>query len=103
MAARVPPVNLQPAPDGAAGLSHRSSDKQRRDRREMCALLRDDLYERSGSGECSAVWTSPLKWSVEYGCMADGERTWARVLGPDGKVYAATTDADADWLHGAMP
>jgi hypothetical protein len=92
---------LPPAPDGAAPYEYRSTSEQRSRIGRMTALLRDDLYERSG-GTSSAVWTSPLKWSVEYGHMLD-RRTWARVLGPDGKVYSETTDADEYWLDGAMP
>jgi hypothetical protein len=92
---------LPPTPEGAAPYEYRSTDEQRSKVRRMSALLRDDLYERSG-GTTSAVWTSPLKWSVEYGHMLDG-RVWARVLGPDGKVFSETADADEWWLNDAMP
>jgi hypothetical protein len=96
------PPPLQPAPKGAAPYDYRSTEQQRRNVRMMVRLLSDDLYDRSGSGETSAIWTSPLHWSVEYGHMLNGS-TWARVLGPDGKIYAETTCADESWLQHALP
>ncbi len=80
---------------------------QRRARvREMAALLVSDLYKRTGSGEASAIWTSPLKCTVEYGYdqAAEGyQPAWCEVRGPDGRMRAFTADADAEWLDRNMP
>lgn len=80
--------------------------ERRRKVREMAAVLDSDLYRRTGSGEASAIWTSPLKWIVEYGYdeAAEGyQAIWCEVRGPDGKVLARTEDADALWLDASIP
>lgn len=106
------PDFLMGAPDGAsAGEDARSTPEQRRTIREMCNVLRDDLYDRDGGTESSAFWRSPLKWGVQYGPMADGKSVWARIYRPDGEPFTGsswggpgfTTDANADWLDGVLP
>lgn len=87
------------------------TDDRRQERRakvrDMCRLLESDLYRRTGSGEASAIWTSPLDWVVEYGYdeAAEGyQAVWCEVRsGVDGKAHARTEDADTYWLDGAMP
>jgi hypothetical protein len=80
-----------------------SSPRQRRTRREICDVLRSDLYQRTGSGEASAIWTSPLKWQVEYGNNPDGETMWCEITGPDGALWRRSEDADANWLNAELP
>lgn len=80
--------------------------ERRRKVRAIGTLLDSDLYQRTGSGEASAIWTSPLGWIVEYGYdeSAEGyQPIWCEVRDPAGKVYARSEDAEVDWLEGAMP
>ena len=75
--------------------------KRRAKVREVCAVLRSDLYDRGKSfdGEDpheSATWWSPGGLSVTYGY--DEQRVWIRCRDSRGKVYAETPDGDASWL-----
>jgi hypothetical protein len=84
-------------------------DDRRRERRakvrEMCRLLESDLYQRTGGQWGSAIWTSPLNLTCEYGYdeAAEGyQPVWCELRDSHGVVYARSEDADRYWLDGAM-
>lgn len=80
--------------------------ERRRKVREICSVLRSDLYERGKShddedSDTSATWWSPLKLSVTYG-YGDDQRVWIRCRDAKGEVYVETPDGDGSWLDAEM-
>lgn len=106
-----PTPEQMPQPTRGAGWFHRGTQAQGRLIREIAAVLSDDLYKRSGGGgseehpdePCYATWTSPLKWSVDYGKNTDGETVWARVYGPSGVFASAFEISDVRDFEALMP
>lgn len=101
-----------PQPTRGGGWFYRSTRDQRRIRRELASVLQDDLYRCNGGGgsedepdaPCFATWTSPLKWSVDYGPNLDGETMWARVYGPDGRLFSASFELVSGYdVEGLIP
>jgi len=107
----MPPEHPLPQPPNGAGWFHRSTPAQRRLIREIAGILGDDLYRRDGGGgseerpaePCFATWTSPLKWSVDYGTNLDGATVWARVYGPTGLRVSAFEIADTRDFEAILP
>lgn len=74
--------------------------------REMCDILRSDLYKRAASDDPNkAVWQSPGHLRVEYTYdqQAEHQPITCRILNGDGTVYAETDNADAAWLEETLP
>lgn len=86
-----------------ADADYRSDVRQRRLIRDICDLLRSDLFKREGSGEASAIWRSPLGWAVEYGHNDDRQTIWATIYKPDGTQYASNDLATVYWLEETLP
>lgn len=83
------------------------SEKVERRRRvkEICDILRDDLYERVGGIE-SAIWESPGGWKVTYTYDQESEGyqpVHVFIFDPQGREYAQNEDADAAWLDDILP
>lgn len=77
--------------------------------KQMCAYLREDLYERVRDPEPEkahgrAVWESPLKNRCVYSYDQEAEHQpiHAMLIDAAGQVYSETDDATVEWLAGEM-